>query len=697
MASKPRSSLSTSPPHFLPPPIITITNTNNNHNDHQNRQHYQQQQRRHQQSVHQRNINQAPAPKRKQYRQSPSSSSNATNTPTPTPSSPSSISTASTSTPLPSHLTNVTDAPEPLIQVDFRTPSPSTATPTKLNATSSSLQNLTPTSQLSFNSQSPLNVSPSPRSLSTSPLHSGSQSPSPASFEDKGRIGNPLSPLNFNNISPLNITISPLNTPLISPLPLSTYDPKAPLIVDISPLNIEPPNSIQGSAHNLEQTSYSSYRHKHDRSLTCSQELSDKYSSLKRREITPHSILSETMNLDPPMSRYRGDSGGSGGTRTSALSSRNTTNLSGTMTNRPSSRSSSRSSIVQNSLQSNRSGNVPTGISPRKLSRTLSGSGHMSKNMNSANNIPSLSGNIPGGINLGGGGGTLSNTSTGGSGDEDLDLDELLRMNVPHNRRNVDRSIEELCGGRERDSSYGGSNRSVMMDQGISKGSKMEPISTITGRLTPMSDSNSNPYKACGIESTKMSLGMTANAMSSSKKSLNQGIYSSNAGSTAHNPYASNSNISNSYASNPNIAHHNPYASNTSINMDNNPYSSTNNSTTNIATRGGRNGGRRGILQRSDTAPEELVLERKFERKMESDWRRKRSFIRGGSAERPSSVTHSSRATAANSFNSSHTEYAGEYTLQLKTFNNSCYVNYCIISKILFIEKFFSSSFHFWI
>lgn len=49
---------------------------------------------------------------------------------------------------------------------------------------------------------------------------------------------------------------------------------------------------------------------------------------------------------------------------------------------------------------------------------------------------------------------------------------------------------------------------------------------------------------------------------------------------------------------------------------------------------------RRNPLQRSDTAPEELELERR----LEAEWRR-RTFARANSADRPSSVNASSRTS----------------------------------------------------
>ncbi|KAF2364070.1 hypothetical protein FHG87_005184 [Trinorchestia longiramus] len=741
---RPYSSSSPSPP-LLPPPIITITSTNNNNNSHhshqelryqfqpqqhqqqqhQQQQHQQQQQLKHhqhqqhhhsktlyqqhhnhhhyhqQQQHHQQRLqkhgSQAPAPKRKQYRNSPSSSSNATNTPTPTPSSPSSLSTTSTPTPSPSNLTNsplIGDTtPEPLVQVDFRTPSPSSATPTLLNP-SSSQQNLSASSPLSFNSQSPLNITPSPRSLSTSPLQSSlsplpPQTPSPAPLDSQGRRDNPLSPLNFNNVSPLTVNISPIHTPLLSPLQLAHYDLKQPLDVDISPLSIDPPQSLQSSSGSLELSQIGTLKSREKRGLTSSIPSIPEHQSVSSlNELQSQNRASSgTMNLEhPSILKHRGDGGTSGGGRSSGVSSRTSGNFTASgnyspagnfsscvtfpapgsiMTNRPSSRTSSRASNVPNSTQSNRSSSSLS--SPRKLSRTLSGSGHLTRPERSASNIPSLSGNIASNLstNFGGnlsgnlGGGNLSNTSTAGSGDEELDLDELLRLNIPTSgRRNVDHSLEELCGGRQ---SYGGGGGGGNKGCNLNllentKMGKLDPISTITGRMTPLSDSATNLYKSCNISKPSKSAMIMNNSSYSSKHTINHPTHYSSSTSIHKNPYSSN----------PNIAH-NPYASHHSISGGYNSNTSggggggkNNSDCHNPSNRSGSS--RRGILQRSDTAPEELVFERNMSGKMEhtsSEWRRKRhSFTRASSAERPSSVSHSKGSSTQ--YNSGQAEYAGE-------------------------------------
>ena len=477
--------------------------------------------------------------------------------------------------------------------------------------------------------------------------------------------------------------------------------------MDISPLTIDPPIQSSLSLEHSYNNSFLSREHHREAVGSSLSSIAEKKKistrSLSRSGEIPSTSRAAlvTMNLDQPCSilcHSRGDGGGGSGvvsSRSARHASHGGPNLnsssSNIMTNRPTSRSNSRgvSSNVTNNLQqqqitsnNNRSSNQHTGVSPRKLSRTLSGSGHLARNLSCSSNIPSLSGNISSNLssNLGGnlsgnlGGGNLSNTSTAGSGDEELDLDELLRLNIPHSRRNVDRSVEELCGGREGYGTLGRCGVGGGVEQ--NKLNKVDNINTIAGRITPLTDSSSaNPYKTCNLvnSSSKSNLAHNNNPYSS-KTNINRSIYSSNT-NIHSNPYASNSNINvSSYASNPNISHDNPYASNISIsngtgrkgtnNGTSNPYSTSiiadAGSGKSGQTSGRSAGSRRGILQRSDTAPEELLLERKIERKMESDWRRKRnSFIRASSAERPSSVTHNKTPAHFHTSLSSHPDYAG--------------------------------------
>ena len=493
-------------------PTITITNTNNsNHvnNTKQKENNYQNQQ-----NFVRFNHQKFPTdtkgfPKGRHYRKSPSSSSNTTNTPTPTPSDQSSLS----STPTLSQ-SNYIRAQKPLVRIDFRTPTPSSATPTV-----QSLENLTP-SPLSFLSQSPLDL--------TSSLRSYTNSPSPfeprqsgVSIHDSRHSSVPIherrQSVPRRQISPPPVTLTPVNTPNINAC-------------------ISEEETSLGSAISCNNTISTSYR---------TSNMSYQPTSILRKRADTQSLVMTNNN------RMR------------------ITNNSGSNSRLNNDTNNTRRSY--NNLNDSNVSNNPTGISPRKLTRQNSGSGNLkNQNFPSSNYISNRNSNkFP--INSRSyindekcnGDGQFVNVNTSGyasSGTgsitvESGDDDDLLRSAL---RRNL--LDEENCI-REETNSY----KNIIHN----------------GRTTPMKDLQSNkPY--------------STRTLPNSKKQSEQPVL--------NNPYAvSKSTISSSvgassYASNPNLAREREPNLGGSDYLPERSCSRLSNK-------------QRPTLQRSDTAPNELVLE----------------------------------------------------------------------------------------